>query len=167
MNASKNRYLLFALLFTVILVCDQWTKITVAQAMELGRSIPVIGSFFHITYVHNYGGAFSIFMNQRWLFIVMGMLVPVLLVLMLRKLIFTRTIYTVTSALILSGAVGNLIDRLRFGYVIDFIQLGAWPVFNIADIAITCGIACLIVMLLKEDLKNKGNCNAQNNVSNR
>ena len=106
-----------------IVVLDQVVKFLVAHEMFPGMSIPVIQDVFHITFVLNPGAAFGILAHQRSFFIV-------------------------GTALLLGGALGNLIDRVRFGHVIDFFDFRIWPVFNIADIAIVVGVAAIIYAIL-------------------
>jgi signal peptidase II len=138
-------------LFAIVL--DQVTKLAVAASMPLYESIPLIPGFFNLTHVHNTGAAFSFLSQaggwQRWFFAALAVVVSVSLSLWMARLKKHEILLAVALALILGGAIGNLIDRLAYGYVIDFLdvyyQSWHWPAFNIADSAITGGVALLIL----------------------
>ncbi|CCE25240.1 signal peptidase II [Methylotuvimicrobium alcaliphilum] len=135
----------------VVLVLDQVTKLAVAANMQLYQSIQVL-PFFNLTYVHNTGAAFSFLSEaggwQRWFFAVLAFVISVVITVWLARLKRHETLLAVSLALVLGGAVGNLIDRLAYGYVIDFLDVyyqdWHWPAFNIADSAITIGVALMI-----------------------
>ena len=143
-----------AIVFFLILA-DQAIKFLVVSLMELGESIPVFAGIFHITYIENPGAAFGLFANQRLVFIVAGILVIAAACLMYRRLMSEKAIIRWGVALLLGGAVGNLIDRLRIGGVIDFLDFRIWPVFNIADIGICVGVALLMYALISDTEKEK------------
>lgn len=135
----------------IVILADQFTKVLVAGYYQLGQSEAVTG-FFNLVRAHNSGAAFS-FLNhsggwQRWLFAAIAVLAAVTILWLLRKHAGQR-LFSFALASILGGAVGNLIDRLRLGYVIDFLDFHAWgthfPAFNLADSAITLGAALLIL----------------------
>ena len=143
-----------AIVFFLILA-DQAIKFLVVSLMELGEAIPVFAGIFHITYIENPGAAFGLFANQRLVFIVAGILVIAAACLMYRRLMSEKAIIRWGVALLLGGAVGNLIDRLRIGGVIDFLDFRIWPVFNIADIGICVGVALLMYALIYDTEKEK------------
>ena len=143
-----------AIVFFLILA-DQAIKFLVVSLMELGESIPVFAGIFHITYIENPGAAFGLFANQRLVFIMAGILVIAAACLMYRRLMSEKAIIRWGVALLLGGAVGNLIDRLRIGGVIDFLDFRIWPVFNIADIGICVGVALLMYALIYDTEKEK------------
>ena len=143
-----------AIVFFLILA-DQAIKFLVVSLMELGESIPVFAGIFHITYIENPGAAFGLFANQRLVLIVAGILVIAAACLMYRRLMSEKAIIRWGVALLLGGAVGNLIDRLRIGGVIDFLDFRIWPVFNIADIGICVGVALLMYALIYDTEKEK------------
>jgi signal peptidase II len=134
------------------LVLDQWSKQIIDGAMQLYQSIPVI-PYFNLTYVHNTGAAFSFLSQaggwQRWFFAGLAFTVSVVITIWLARLRKDETLLAVALALILGGAVGNLIDRLLYGYVIDFLDVyyqdWHWPAFNIADSAITLGVILMLM----------------------
>ncbi|HBA67511.1 MAG TPA: signal peptidase II [Methylococcaceae bacterium] len=135
----------------VVLILDQITKLAVAANMQLYQSIQVL-PFFNLTYVHNTGAAFSFLSEaggwQRWFFAVLAFVISVVITVWLARLKRHETLLAVSLALVLGGAVGNLIDRLAYGYVIDFLDVyyqdWHWPAFNIADSAITIGVVLMI-----------------------
>lgn len=131
-----------------IVVLDQVVKFLVAYEMFPGMSIPVIQDVFHITFVLNPGAAFGILAHQRSFFIVMGIVIVILGGLFSPYIRRQCRIFRCGTALLLGGALGNLIDRVRFGHVIDFFDFRIWPVFNIADIAIVVGVAAIIYAIL-------------------
>ncbi len=147
---SRSQVDIFLALFTVvtIIILDRVTKIFFTGLLELGESFPIVRNVFHMTLVHNTGIAFGLFKNQGIVFII----IPVIAIFLLVFNIFyyrnnkelSRT-YIAGFSLILGGAIGNLIDRIAVGCVIDFIDFRVWPVFNIADSAITIG-ACIIAV---------------------
>ena len=131
-----------------IVVLDQVVKFLVTHEMFPGMSIPVIQDVFHITFVLNPGAAFGILAHQRSFFIVMGIVIVILGGLFSPYIRRQCRIFRCGTSLLLGGALGNLIDRVRFGHVIDFFDFRIWPVFNIADIAIVVGVAAIIYAIL-------------------
>ena len=137
----------------LIVVADQLTKAAVRSHFQPGQSIPLIPSVLHLTYVQNTGAAFGLFRGHPNLFIVLSVFIGagVMLELLRRR---PRTWpMDVALSLILGGAMGNLIDRVWFGSVIDFIDLRVWPVFNLADSAITVGVILLLWQAIRRDPK--------------
>jgi len=136
-------------LFIGIILFDQIIKRIVSLNMKAGETIPIIQNAFHITYILNPGAAFGILENERVFFIIAGFLVLALGVYLLPKLKKQEKLIRFGSIFLLAGAVGNLIDRIRNGLVIDFIDFRVWPVFNIADIAICSGTFFIIYSVIK------------------
>lgn len=133
----------------MIFLLDQATKHVALQALKLGESVPVIQSVFHLTLVRNEGIAFGYFDHFGiWLVILIAVCIAVLLIYSLRlpgQDVYHRLAY----GLVLGGAVGNLMDRVRFGHVVDFLDFRIWPVFNVADTFITIGVSLLILSVMK------------------
>lgn len=135
----------------IILMLDQLTKIAVVGAFQLGETLPIT-SFFNLVRVHNPGAAFSFLADaggwQRWFFTGLGVLAAGVMVYLLR-MHAGQTLFCLALSLLLGGAVGNVIDRLLYSYVIDFLDFyyGTWhfPAFNVADSAITVGAGLLIL----------------------
>jgi signal peptidase II len=138
------------ILVLTILALDQLTKFLAGKALALNQSVPVINGIFHITLIHNRGAAFGILKNQTTLFIFTSLLAIVLIYANIKShKNRSSPIYGLSLSLILSGAVGNLIDRILYGYVVDFLDFRIWPVFNVSDTAITIGAILLGYAILK------------------
>jgi signal peptidase II len=139
----------FYLIALIIIVADQVTKWSVLKALPLGASRPAMGSFMFLTHTRNTGGAFSLFPAGNTTFIVVAFFAVGALVYAYHRYQRVNALVSGALGLALGGAVGNLVDRMRFGYVIDFFDLHAgtnhtvWPIFNVADSAITVGIVLL------------------------
>lgn len=139
-----------SILFCAIVVLDQLVKYLVSSNMHLGESIQVLGSFFCLTYVLNPGAAFGIFENAQIFFIGAGLCILLLFVIFHKALRREPPVFYYGSILLLAGTVGNLIDRIHTGLVIDYFDFRVWPVFNIADVAIVVGAALMIYSMLIE-----------------
>ena len=131
----------------VVVALDQATKAVASARLEPGESISVLGDFLRFTLVHNTGAAFGLFPGSRVPFIVVSVLaIAVVLYLFFRET-YRSVLNRVLLGGILGGAIGNLIDRVRLGWVVDFIDMGfgtaRWPVFNVADSAVTIGVILL------------------------
>jgi len=135
-----------------ILSLDQFTKFLAGAALTLNRPLPVIKGIFDLTLVHNRGAAFGILKNQVPFFI-FASIVAIYLIYKNLKAHGHNFSYSLALGLILAGAIGNLIDRVIFGYVIDFLDFRIWPVFNVADSAITIGAIMLGWHLLTPNSK--------------
>ncbi len=147
-SGSRNNFLFSFLTIGTIIFCDRLTKIFFTQILDLGESIPVIKNIFHFTLVYNTGIAFGLFKNQGIIFIALPVIVSSLLiynVYLCRHDMKVDRLTVVALAMILAGAIGNLADRLMYGHVIDFIDFRVWPVFNVADSAITVGTSILLI----------------------
>jgi len=158
MTGRPSIRMLLSVPLTVVAI-DQVTKFWVAGRMNLFESIPVVPGFFSITYVRNPGAAFGMFSEAHGL-LRMGFLVSVSLVAVVMLSVFflksphAERVSRVAAVLVIGGALGNLIDRLRFGEVIDFLDVFVgrlhWPAFNVADSAITIGIGMFVVSAWRE-----------------
>lgn len=136
-----------------ILVCDQFTKYLVKHAIARDASIPVLKDIFHITLVFNKGAAFGILKARTPLFVMTALAAIFIIIYSLRRLKKGEALAAAALYSMLGGILGNLIDRLRFGHVVDFLDLRVWPVFNIADCAISVGAALLIINIIKNKPK--------------
>ena len=135
-----------------ILFLDQLTKFLVVNNLALHKPVILIKGVFYLTLVYNRGAAFGLLKNQIPVFIVASIFAIALIFLNLKNSKSRQlSLYNVSLYLILSGALGNLIDRVFFGYVIDFLDFRVWPVFNIADSAITVGAVLLGWTILFND----------------
>jgi signal peptidase II len=159
----KSRYTLFAILIVVGLLLDQGTKLYIHRTMQLFDSIPVVTNFFNITYVRNRGAAFSFLSEASWrlpFFIGITLVASIAILVAFHKLRNDQKLAQVSLAMIFSGAIGNLVDRVRLGEVIDFLDAHwyrhHWPAFNVADSLICVGVFLLAVDMLLEDKRQKG-----------
>jgi signal peptidase II len=139
-----------------IYLVDQFSKFLAQGSMTQGKSIPVIGDIFHLTLVHNTGAAFGLLKDHPYLFVGAAFLFSLVMIYLLvsRRFVLERRERTAVS-LVLGGTLGNLTDRIRFGYVIDFLDLRVWPVFNIADSSITIGAVMLAFFMIRGHREGK------------
>lgn len=136
------------LIACIVLILDQWTKYYIKTTMLPGMSIPVVDNIFHITYVLNPGAAFGILEHQTAFFVIIAMIMLIAALYFYRYIAEQHQLMRFGIALMAGGAVGNVIDRIKTGYVVDFFDFRIWPVFNIADIAIVTGVSFIIFYLL-------------------
>ena len=164
----------------IIVIADQASKFFLNNHLHLGQSLPLVKNIFHLTLVYNTGIAFGLFKQQTALFILLSITAIALIMVNILNagppafsragpparqtevgLVFSRAgrrphfdrLYWLGLSLILGGAVGNLIDRLRFGYVIDFLDFRVWPVFNLADSCITIGVVLILLRCIPSSAK--------------
>ena len=140
----------------IAVVIDQLAKIIISSKVALDSSFPIVKGFWYITNVHNTGAAFSILEGSRLLFISVGIIAIVLIGLYYRSLENKIDYDVVTFSLLIGGIIGNMIDRIIHGYVIDFLSFNIFgynfPVFNLADTFIVVAIILLIFRIIKEDV---------------
>ena len=144
-------YLLMALFAAGAVVLDQWTKALTVASIPLHSRVPFWDGLFHFTYLQNTGAAFSSFQGQQWLFALIFAVFTLLLLVELRKnSMGFRPLERWCIVAIWAGGLGNMIDRVRLGYVVDMIEVEfiRFPVFNAADCFITCGCVLLIAHLV-------------------
>lgn len=148
-NIARSKLDIYlSLLVTFLVVAfDRITKAYFSDLLSYGESLPIIRNVFHMTLVHNTGIAFGFFKDQGAVFIIVPIIAIILLVF---NIYYYRQNdealspgYIIAFSLILGGAIGNLFDRIVYGYVIDFIDFRIWPVFNLADSAISIGAAII------------------------
>jgi signal peptidase II len=157
-----NSRALFASITVAGLILDQITKVYINSSMKLYQSIPVIDNFFHITYLRNRGAAFSFLANVSWrlpFFIGITLIAAIVILVAFRKLREDQRTAQSALAMVFSGAIGNLIDRIRLGEVIDFLDVHwyqhHWPAFNVADSLICVGVFLLMIDMIKEEKRSK------------
>jgi signal peptidase II len=138
---------MYYLIAIAVVALDQLTKYLVVKNMELGQSIPLIPDVFHLTSHRNMGAAFGILQNQRWLFLLITIAVVIGITVSLVRIGRNQPRVSLALSLVLGGALGNFIDRLLTGKVVDFLDftLIHFPIFNVADAAITVGVALLLL----------------------
>ena len=160
---KKPKYLIIATVPTAVLILDQWTKTLVTDKFRLGETLPVFGGYFNLTYIRNPGAAFGIFAQShpsfRGPFFLFIPLVALVVIGMVFKKLPEKSILLASAlSLVIGGAIGNLIDRMRFGYVVDFLDFHwrygyHFPAFNVADSAICVGVGILILDILLQPEK--------------
>ena len=143
-------YLLFLIISAALVGCDILTKYLITSNMSVGETIPIIDGVFHLTYVKNTGAAFSILTGQRLFLILLPLIIVVALVFYIIVKKPKSKLLVLSFSMIIAGGVGNLIDRISLGYVIDFLDFRIinFPVFNFADICVTLGAGLFIALLL-------------------
>lgn len=127
------------------LALDQYTKYVVVTGFAPGESRIAVPHLLFWTYVQNHRGAFGLFGSQAWLLVGMAIVVLALFWFAFRDAAAKSALVQVAFGAIFGGAVGNIVDRFHYGYVVDFIDLRWWPVFNAADSCITVGVALLVI----------------------
>jgi len=147
-------YVKAALAALLVVAADQLTKLAIVSRFPRGAEIDVLGPFLRLGHARNSGAVFGILRGAGEYFAVMSVLAAAIIVLVIYLARESSTIVKIGLGLVLGGAVGNLIDRVRYGAVVDFIDIGVndtirWPSFNVADLAITAGVIILIVFCLR------------------
>ena len=165
MLSRNGRYLILALISLSTVVLDQMSKVQIMQTMRLHESIPVFADFFSLTYIRNPGAAFGLLASSGQTFRLVFFGLTSVFALGLLGMIFFRLrqddwVGQLSIAGILGGAIGNLLDRVRFGEVIDFLDFYVngyhWPAFNVADAAISVGVFFLILHFALEKKEEEG-----------
>ena len=155
-------YVIFGLLGAALLGADQWVKAWVVGHLQMGEAISLFPGFLELMRVHNYGAAWSSFSGARWLLIALTAAGMCAIAWLLVKIV-RHPLGQWSLAIILGGGIGNLIDRVRLGYVVDMLDtmFMDFPVFNVADVFVVCGTVCALIYYLafysKSDEKNWGN----------
>lgn len=149
----------YYLLAIVIIIIDQITKWIVATQMTLGESIPVIQDIIYITSHRNKGAAFGILQGQMWFFYIVTIIVIIGIVYYMQKEAKNSRLFGVSLGLILGGAIGNFIDRLFRGEVVDFVNTYPFgynfPIFNVADSALCIGVGLLFIKMIGDERRQK------------
>lgn len=149
MQRSKIDIIIALVVTSVIIWLDRISKIAILSKLSLGEYIPLIKNVFHLTLQYNTGIAFGLFKDHGVVFIIIPVIVIILLVFNIFYYKYNNEAlsrpYIFGFSLILGGAIGNLIDRIIYGHVIDFFDFRVWPVFNIADSAITVGAIIIAI----------------------
>lgn len=144
-----------------VIAIDQWTKWLVVQNMNVGERIPIIEGFFYWTSHRNEGAAFGILQGQMWFFYIVTIFVIGFVIYYLHKEARGRKWLGTALGLVLGGAIGNFIDRVLQGEVVDFIDVFIftynYPIFNVADMALVIGVGILIIIILREDVEQRKN----------
>jgi signal peptidase II len=161
----KKKYIILLAFSAFLIAIDQLTKMYIHTHYQLGESSPIIPGFFNFTYVRNFGAAFGFLasshpMFREIFFLAMPPFALVIILLILRGVRDDDMWQIFSLSAVFGGAIGNYIDRIRFRYVIDFLDFHiqekyTWPAFNLADSAIVCGVSLLLILMLFEKQKSK------------
>lgn len=150
-------YILAIVVATVLLVFDQWTKFLVVSNFALGQTKPFADGLLNFTYIHNTGGAWGLMEGHTWLLLAVTLLIMIICVALLIKKGLQNKIMFWSICFIMSGGIGNMIDRFfRGGKVVDFLHFEFWPtfpVFNIADCAVCIGAGLLLLYFVLDIIK--------------
>ncbi|GAC92120.1 lipoprotein signal peptidase [Anoxybacillus flavithermus NBRC 109594] len=160
--------MLYYLLAFVVIVIDQWTKWLVVRYMELGESIPIIENVLYMTSHRNRGAAWGMLQGQFWLFYLITIVVVIGIIVYIQRLKPTERLFGIALGLMLGGAIGNFIDRVFRKEVVDFVHTYifdySFPIFNVADAALTVGVALLFIQTWTEEKQRKGMSDGANST---
>ncbi len=154
LKTTGVHWLLLAVVVAVVIALDQATKAYVMAHLDRYESwmpVAAINPIFRFTHVHNTGAAFGMLPQGGSVFLLISLVVSAVIVYYYRRLTFGGWLVRLALGLQLGGALGNAIDRVRLGYVVDFLKVAYWPVFNIADSCIVIGVALLAFAMLREE----------------
>lgn len=161
----NKKYLYLIIITCLVVALDQITKMYITMNFRLHESYPVIKDIFHITYVRNTGAAFGIFRDanvvfRTLFFLSLPPIAMVVIFFLLKSSPDKDFIQNTALSMVFAGALGNYIDRIRFQYVIDFLDfhyknVWSYPAFNVADMSIVCGVILLFYFMIKDEMKNK------------
>ena len=159
LNITKKGAIISLSVVIAGVLLDLFTKLAVMKNMALGQSIPLLKDVLHITYVQNKGAAFGSFADKRWVFMSVSTALIVVLIAIILLWEKANPLFYTSVSLILAGGIGNMIDRIAYGYVVDFIDFCAFPslwqwVFNGADSFVCVGAGMLILWYILEEIKN-------------
>ncbi|KRN88845.1 signal peptidase II [Ligilactobacillus ceti] len=143
---------IYLILMAVIVAIDQFVKYYVVTHIALNTAVNAIPHFLSLAYIRNYGAAWSILIGQRWFFFIISIVALVILGYAFKRK-HQNILYAVSISLMIGGTIGNFIDRIHLGYVIDMFQLEFinFPIFNVADCALTVGVIILLIAMAKDD----------------
>ena len=138
----------FIIIIAITLALDQLVKWWVRSEMMLGESIPILQNVFHLTYIENPGAAFGMFKDKTLFFVIFTLIIIGVMVYLYLHQANRKTLFSYSLALVIGGALGNLVDRMVKGTVTDMFDFRIWPVLNIADMAVVIGLIYLAYCLI-------------------
>ncbi len=147
---ENKKILVISLTALLIVFFDQLTKFLITKNLKISQSLPIVNNIFHLTFVKNTGAGFGILKGYNVFLILISLIVIGVIFYYFRKIGDKEYFLQLIVGFILGGTIGNLIDRIRLGYVIDFLDFRIWPVFNVADSFVTVGIIGLMIYLWKK-----------------
>ena len=154
---AKGFWWFWYALLTTVVALDRWTKILAEEQLSFGESRALIEGWFSFTLVYNAGAAFGMLQGARWLFVFIALILLAVLIWQRKVLVAQTRTAQLATALLLGGVVGNLWDRIAYGYVVDFLHFHYWPVFNVADMAIVVGAVILGGEVIRHERSQNGN----------
>lgn len=145
--------IVYFLLSAAIIGLDQWVKFWIVANFELGESQSIISDVFSLTYIQNTGAAWSILEGKMWFFAIVTVIAVTVVTYLLIRYRNENKFFTVGLSFVLAGAVGNFIDRMRIGYVVDMFKTDFinFPIFNVADVSLVVGVALIFIYILFEE----------------
>lgn len=151
-----QKYLPIFIITSLSVILDQVTKYFIRTKMEVGQSIPEEDTFFNILFLENDGIAFSLFQGNRWTLVAIQIVLIIAIILVMFYVLrrIDSKLLRISFSMMLGGGIGNLIDRILLGKVVDFISIGSFAVFNFADMSLTIGCGIMIIYLFTSE-KNK------------
>ena len=160
--------ILIALLAAAGLALDQWLKAYVTANIPLGQAQPLVPGLVELRTVHNYGAAWSSFSGQRWLLVAVTCCIVAAVAVLLARRVVRHPLGVAACTMIISGGIGNIVDRVRLGYVVDMFNLlfMEYPVFNVADICVVCGavMAAVYYLWFYEKYDKKGGAHGESDA---
>ena len=145
----KNKYITIFSTALIIILIDQITKFLIKTNFQLNQPFPLINNIFYLTYRHNFGAGFGILQQQRWILIFISIIVIGFIFYYFDRVKEKEILLQALVGFVLGGTIGNLIDRVAYGFVIDFLDFRIWPIFNVADSFVTIGVIGLIIYFWK------------------
>lgn len=145
---KKKHVIIFSIALMAVLI-DQITKFLINAGFQLNESMPVIKPIFYLTYIHNFGAGFGILQQQKFILVFASIIVIGAIFYYFHKIDNKDLLLQILVGLILGGTIGNLIDRISYGFVIDFLDFRIWPIFNFADSFVTVGVIGLVIYMWK------------------
>ena len=145
----KNKYFTIFSIAIIVVLVDQITKFLIKINFELNQALPIIKSIFHLTYIQNTGAGFGILKSQTLILIFISLIVIGVILYYISSIKEKEKLLQILVGFVLGGTIGNLIDRLTYGFVIDFLDFQIWPIFNAADSFVTMGVIGLVIYLWK------------------
>lgn len=146
----KIKYITVFSIALIVVLIDQITKLLIKTNFQLNQGIPLVKDVFHLRYIRNFGAGFGIMQQQTWILIFISITVIGVILYYLDRIKDKEVLLQFLVGFVLGGTIGNLIDRIAYGYVIDFLDFRIWPVFNFADSFVTIGIIGLVVYLWRK-----------------
>lgn len=158
MNKHVKHNLFLLSIAGVVVLMDQWTKTLVRNSLASGEvwaPIPSIGGFFRFTNWHNTGAAFGLFQNANTVLLILAIVIAIMIIVYYQQAITMDLLTRTALAMMFGGALGNMIDRVTQGYVTDFVAVGSFPVFNVADSSVTIGVGLLLLAFILQENREK------------